>query len=103
MSLTACNVLCLWASAAAAGIHLPLAALFIIFTFGISLGTATPTPGGLGGFEAGLFAGLVAYHVPSGPALAIALLYRLISYWLVLVIGAIAFTVGQRQGLFDKS
>jgi uncharacterized membrane protein YbhN (UPF0104 family) len=100
MTLTMCNVLCLWAAATAAGLHLPLAALFIIFTFGVSLGTATPTPGGLGGFEAGLFAGLVAYGVAAGPALAVALLYRLVSYWLVLVIGAAAFAVGQRQGLF---
>jgi uncharacterized membrane protein YbhN (UPF0104 family) len=103
MSLTAFNVLCLWASAQAAGLHLSLAVLFVIFTLGISLGTATPTPGGLGGFEAGLFAGLVAYNVPAGPALAVALLYRLISYWLALVVGAAAFAAAQRRHLFSTA
>jgi uncharacterized protein (TIRG00374 family) len=101
MSLTVCNVLCLWAAGLAAGVHLPLAVLFIIFTFGIGLGSATPTPGGLGGFEAGLFAGLAAYHVPAGPALAVALLYRLLSYWLALIVGGVAFAASQRRHLFS--
>ncbi|MFI5271393.1 MAG: flippase-like domain-containing protein, partial [Candidatus Saccharimonadales bacterium] len=73
-----------------------------IFTLGISTGTITPTPGGLGGFEAGLFAGFVAFHVPVAPALAIALLYRLISYWLALGIGLLAFIEVQRNHLFES-
>ncbi|MFI5270862.1 MAG: YbhN family protein, partial [Candidatus Saccharimonadales bacterium] len=73
--LTLCNVICLYASMHAVGIQLPFIIVLLIFTLGISTGTITPTPGGLGGFEAGLFAGFVAFHVPVAPALAIALLY----------------------------
>lgn len=101
MGLTLCNVLCLYSCMVALGIHLPFIVIVLIFTFGLSTGTVTPTPGGLGGFEAGLVAGFVAYHVGSAAALAIALLFRLISYWLALVLGIFAFIVSQRQHLFD--
>jgi uncharacterized protein (TIRG00374 family) len=72
-------------------------AVFLVFTFGIALGTATPTPGGLGGIEAGLVAGLIIYHVDSATALATVLLYRLLSYWLPLLVGAAALVYSQRQ------
>lgn len=99
MFLTLFNVLCLMACSLAVGVHLPLIIIFLIFTFGIGAGTVTPVPGGLGGFEAGLTAGFVAYHVPAPAALASALLYRLVSYWLPLVFGAAAFVVSRRQEL----
>jgi uncharacterized protein (TIRG00374 family) len=100
MALTLCNVFCLYSCMNAVGIHLPILIVLIIFTFGLSTGTVTPTPGGLGGFEAGLVAGFVAFHVSSGSALAIALLFRLISYWLALLIGLFAFVNTQRNHLF---
>jgi uncharacterized membrane protein YbhN (UPF0104 family) len=102
MLLTMCNVLCLYSCMLAVGVHLPFIVVVLIFTFGLSTGTLTPTPGGLGGFEAGLTAGFVAYHIGSAPALAIALLFRLISYWLMLVVGAVAFIVSQRKHLFGN-
>jgi uncharacterized membrane protein YbhN (UPF0104 family) len=102
MLLTMCNVLCLYSCMLAVGVHLPFIVVILIFTFGLSTGTVTPTPGGLGGFEAGLTAGFVAYHIGSGSALAIALLFRLISYWLMLLVGIVAFIVSQRNHLFDS-
>ncbi len=100
MFLTACNVLCLWCSATAVGIHVPLIAALLIFSFGVTAGTATPTPGGLGGFEAGLTAGFIAYHAGTPSALAAALLYRLVSYWLPLLAGVPALIACQRHGWF---
>jgi uncharacterized protein (TIRG00374 family) len=100
MALTLGNVLCLSACAMALGIHLPFAVIVLIFSFGIGAGTATPTPGGLGGFEAGLAAAFITYHVSSPAALAAALLYRLISYWLPLAFGAAAFVICQRRNYF---
>jgi uncharacterized membrane protein YbhN (UPF0104 family) len=100
MALTLGNVFCLSVCALALGVHLPFAIILLVFTFGIGAGTATPTPGGLGGFEAGLAAGFITYHVASPAALAIALLYRLVSYWLPLGFGALAFVICQRQKLF---
>jgi len=102
MALTIANVLALGACALALDVHLPLTSIFLIFTFGVGAGAATPTPGGLGGFEAGLAAGFVAYRISSPTALAIALLYRLISYWLPLVLGAVAFIVCEKRGLFQS-
>jgi undecaprenyl-diphosphatase len=98
MCLTLSNVLSLWFCVLAMNINLPFIAVFIAFSFGVALGAATPTPGGLGGVEAGLVAGLVAYHVDSSAALAAVLVYRLISYWLPLSAGAAAFLISQRRG-----
>jgi glycosyltransferase 2 family protein len=99
--LTLCNVLCLLSCAHALDIHLSFAAILLIFTFGVGAGAAVPTPGGLGGFEAGLAAGFVAYGIDPSRALAAALLYRLISYWLTMAAGLVAFIVCQKQGLFS--
>jgi uncharacterized protein (TIRG00374 family) len=98
--LTLSNILALMACASALNLSLSFAALVLVFTFGIGVGTATPTPGGVGGFEAGIAAGLVTYHVAGSAALAVALLYRLLSYWLPLVAGGLAFVVCQRRKLF---
>jgi uncharacterized protein (TIRG00374 family) len=98
--LTISNVCCLWFCAQALGVHASLFVMLIIFSFGIGLSTAAPTPGGIGGMEAGLWAGLVAYHTPHGLALAVVLLYRLVSYWLPLLLGVVAFIVCQRRQLF---
>lgn len=89
--LTCCHVAILGLCALAVGVHLPLWDLFVVFTLGIAVATATPTPGGLGGAEAGLAAGLVAYGFDASMALAVALLYRLLTYWLPLVPGFITF------------
>ncbi len=100
MLLTLGNVLCLGACALALGVHLPFAIILLILTLGVGAGAATPTPGGLGGFEAGLAAGFVAYGVDSSAALAVALLYRLVSYWLPIIFGAPALVVCRRRSWF---
>ena len=94
------NVLGLWFCVLAMHISLPFTAVLIVFSFGILLGAATPTPGGLGGVEAGMVAGLVVYHVDSSAALAAVLTYLLLSYWLPLIAGAAAFLYSQRRGYF---
>jgi uncharacterized protein (TIRG00374 family) len=100
MSLTLFNVLCLEYSAAAVGIHLSFITYFIIFTIGAGARNITPTPGGLGGFEAGLVGGFIAYGINSDDALAAALLFRLVSFWLPLVLGLISFVFVQKWGWF---
>jgi uncharacterized membrane protein YbhN (UPF0104 family) len=97
MLITATTVGALWICVLALHMSLSPLSVLVIFSFGIALGTATPTPGGLGGFEAGLVAGFVAYHVASAQALAVVLVYRLISFWLPLVIGGVAFVYSRRQ------
>lgn len=97
MLLTLCNVLCLLCCLLALNIHLSFIMILLIFSFGVGAGIATPTPGGLGGFEAGLAAGLVLYHVDSKVAIAAALLYRLVSYWFPLIVGSVALGISQRH------
>lgn len=79
----------------ALGLHLGILRLFIIFSIGMLAGTATPTPGGLVGMEAGLYAGFVSYNVSPANAGAAVLLYRLITYWLPLIPGAISLMVAR--------
>jgi uncharacterized protein (TIRG00374 family) len=76
----------------------PLTALFIL-TGGVAAASLTPTPGGLGGSEAGLTAGMIAYGIEPSLALVIALSYRLVSYWLPIIPGIFAFLLAQRRGL----
>lgn len=55
------------------------------------------TPGGLGFVEAGLAGTLVLAGVPGRDALAATLLYRLVSYWLPLPAGAVAYGLFRRR------
>jgi len=98
MTLTLVTVSSLWWCTQALHGNVSFIAVLLVFSFGQVVGTATPTPGGLGGIEAGLVAGLVAYHMPSASALAAVLAYRFASYWLALAAGAIAFNIVQRRG-----
>ncbi len=96
--LTLSNVLCLYFCCQAVQLSLNLLEVILIFSLGVFLGTATPTPGGLGGAEAGLFAGLLAFRVSSAQALATVLAFRLISFWLTFLFGSFAFIIAERLG-----
>ncbi len=103
MTLTLCNTWCVYFCLKALGLHLSFAAVLLVFTLALGAGSAVPTPGGLGGFEAGLAVGFVGYGIDAAPALATALLYRLISYWLPLIFGAIAFIWCEKTGVISLS
>jgi uncharacterized protein (TIRG00374 family) len=103
LCLTAANVACLWCSVLAVHSSLGFVPVLLIFSFGLALGTITPTPGGIGGIESGLVAGLVAYRLDASIALIAVLFYRLISFWLMLVAGAGAFMYAQRCHYFRTS
>lgn len=91
LGLTVCYLLTFYVSGLAVGMELPVEQAFVVFTVGMVATAVTPTPGGLGGAEAALVAGQVAYGVDAPVALAGVLLYRLLTYWLPLVPGFIAF------------
>jgi len=97
--LSVVYVMTLWACSQALGIMLPFNKIFLIYTFSLFTGALTATPGGLVGVEAGLVTAFVAYGVESQTALAIALLYRLITYWIPLLPGFIAFRIVQHRYL----
>jgi uncharacterized membrane protein YbhN (UPF0104 family) len=62
------------------------------------LANAAPVPGGLGALEAGLIAGLTALGVPAGPATSAVLVYRLLTFWLNVPLGALALGFVRRKG-----
>lgn len=61
------------------------------------LGMIPITPGGLGFVEAGLVATLTLAGVSGSDAVLATLAYRLVSYWLPLVLGPIAYALHRRR------
>ncbi|MDT9680812.1 lysylphosphatidylglycerol synthase domain-containing protein [Streptomyces sp. TRM76323] len=99
--LTATFVLCLDASIRAFnGGHQPLtyASLAVVFLAGNALGSAAPTPGGVGAVEGALLAGLVLAGVPKEVAAPAVLLYRLLTLWLPVLPGWVSFNHLTRKG-----
>ena len=63
-----------------------------------ALGSAAPTPGGLGAVEAALVTALTGYGMDSGPAVSAVLTFRLVTYWLPMLPGWLTFQQMQRRG-----
>ncbi|MFE7814234.1 lysylphosphatidylglycerol synthase domain-containing protein [Streptomyces sp. NPDC057433] len=99
--LTACFVLCLYASVQAFGdgtTSISLAGVAVVFLAGNALGSAAPTPGGVGAVEATLTVGLIAVGLPSEVAAPAVLLFRLLTLWLPVLPGWLAFNHLTRKG-----
>ncbi|MBL1095874.1 flippase-like domain-containing protein [Streptomyces coffeae] len=90
--LTLANVLCLDASIRAFGGELSYASIAVVFLAGNALGSAAPTPGGVGAVEAALIAGLTFAGLPYETAAPAVLLFRLMVFWLPVLPGWLAFT-----------
>ncbi|MFD9191829.1 lysylphosphatidylglycerol synthase domain-containing protein [Streptomyces phaeochromogenes] len=100
--LTACFVMCLDASVRAFGTEgmpsLSIASVAVVFLAGNALGSAAPTPGGVGAVEATLTVGLIAVGLPSEVAAPAVLLYRLLTLWLPVLPGWLFFNHLTRKG-----
>ena len=64
-----------------------------------TIASAVPTPGGIGAVEAALVLALQAIGVDEAIAWSATLLFRLISYWMPIIPGAIGLKVSERRGL----
>ena len=96
VSLT--SVLCLYGCALALGQHPGFAAVAIADLIGGALGAAVPTPGGVGGVEAVLSGALAqTTGMPYADALTAVLLFRLLTFWLPVLPGGLAFAWLQRR------
>ncbi|MDR2374233.1 MAG: flippase-like domain-containing protein [Bifidobacteriaceae bacterium] len=81
-----------WTALISFGLNdLPLGAVALVFLIGNTAGSAAPTPGGLGGVEIALTAGLRAIGVATATAASAAVLFRAITYWARVPLGWIAF------------
>jgi uncharacterized protein (TIRG00374 family) len=75
----------------------PLGVL-VAYMFAASIAALSPTPGGLGAMEAALVAALTRLGIEPGSAVAAALTFRLVTFWLPLPIGAWALRRGRKNG-----
>jgi uncharacterized membrane protein YbhN (UPF0104 family) len=89
----------LWATFHAFGVSPSIWIVLMGYLIG-QLGGLLPLPGGLGGIDGGLFGTLVVYGTPVSATAAAILAYRVILFWLPLVVGGIAFA-SLRRGLND--
>lgn len=79
-----------WAALMAFGYHTNPAETTFIFLLANTLGSAVPTPGGLGAVEAVLSVAFTAVGIPSSIAVSATLVYRIAFYWLRIPVGALA-------------
>jgi uncharacterized protein (TIRG00374 family) len=90
-------ILCLAACVAAFGRSVPIASIAVVYLTGSAIGSILPTPGGLGGVEAALTAGLTAAGLPGAVAVSAVLLFRLLTFWLPVPFGWAAMTYLERE------
>ena len=90
-------ILCLAACVAAFGRSVPIASIAVVYLTGSAIGSILPTPGGLGGVEAALTAGLTAAGLPGAVAVSAVLLFRLLTFWLPVPFGWAALSFLERQ------
>ncbi|MET9882488.1 lysylphosphatidylglycerol synthase transmembrane domain-containing protein [Streptomyces sp. NPDC006430] len=97
--LTGCFVMCLDASIRAfgGGQALSYASIAVVFLAGNALGSAAPTPGGIGAVETTLTLGLIAAGLDKEVAISAVLLFRLMTFWLPVLPGWISFNFLTRK------
>ncbi|KFI63342.1 lysylphosphatidylglycerol synthase transmembrane domain-containing protein [Bifidobacterium cuniculi] len=88
-----------WAALLAFGYSMNPIQVTFIFLLANTLGSAVPTPGGLGAVEAALSVTFTAVGVPSTIAVSATLLYRIAFYWLRIPVGALAMQWLNRHNL----
>jgi len=93
------SVACLVAAILAVGANVPWTKLLLIYCAGAAASSFNLTPGGLGVAEGVLSAGLVAVGMRSDVAFGSVLIFRLVSFWLVVLVGwAIYVMLRQDRG-----
>lgn len=99
MGITLTNFTIFILACMAVGLSVPLVVGFLIYSIGVLVGAATPTPGGLAGVEAGLVAGLLAINVDEVSAIAAVLAFRFVTFWLPLIPGIFALVYVRKKKL----
>lgn len=87
------DIACFACAIRAAGASIPWQGFLLAYGAGMTVDSLGLTPGGLGVVEAALTAALVACGLRAGTALTAALVYRLLSLWLLLAAGWVAMMI----------
>ena len=93
------NSIMLYFAARAVHLNLPLNKAVVAMSTGVALGGLVPTPGGIGGVEAGLIASMYALGFNLEVSTSAALLYRFATYILPFIPGICAYLFLRRKKL----
>jgi uncharacterized protein (TIRG00374 family) len=97
------DIACLVCAIEAVGQPVPSKGLILAWAAGTGAASFKLTPGGVGVVEAALAPALVAIGVRSTPAVTSTLVYRFISFWLMLVVGWVAYWAIHRRAALTAS
>ena len=84
------DIATLWACFNAFGDSPPLAVIVLGYYVG-QIANTLPLPGGIGAVEGGMIGTYIAFDVNSGLAVVAVLTYRIFSFWLPTIPGAVAY------------
>jgi uncharacterized membrane protein YbhN (UPF0104 family) len=96
--LTASYLLAFFASLYAIGAHPAILPAAVVYLAGNAVGSAAPTPGGIGGVEAVLVAGLAGIGIPADQAIPAVLVFRVATFWLPIPAGWLCYLGLERSG-----
>jgi undecaprenyl-diphosphatase len=97
LGITFAFIFTLMASVAAFGGGVSFPEIGAAYLIAAAIGSATPTPGGLGAVEAALVAALTGYGMADSAAVSAVLTFRLATYWAPMIPGWIMFQQMQRN------
>jgi glycosyltransferase 2 family protein len=97
--LTAAYLVAFIAALRAVGAYPAILPAAVVYLAGNAVGSAAPTPGGIGGVEAVLAAGLTAIGVPAHEAIPAVLLFRVATFWLPIPAGWVSYLLLRRRGV----
>ncbi|SEN69504.1 lysylphosphatidylglycerol synthase transmembrane domain-containing protein [Nonomuraea pusilla] len=97
LMITIAFIVCLDACVSAFGGTLSFTAVAVVYLTANAIGSAAPTPGGLGAVEGALTLGLTVAGLSPELATSAVLLHRLLTFWLPVLPGWASFTYLQRH------
>lgn len=98
LMMTLGYVLAFEACLRALGQDVSLVQVAVIYLTGNAAGGVIPTPGGIGTVEMALIGGLTTVGLNPGVAASVAVLFRVLTFWLRIPLGWVAMRVLQRRG-----
>src|SRR4051794_1198913 len=100
LALNAAYIAALWFAVQAFHTPIGFAGAAVVYLTGAAIGSAAPTPGGLGAVELALSTGLAAIGVPGTAAVSAVLLFRIATFWLPVPLGWLALRwLGRRDAV----
>ena len=93
------NITAFWLSALAFGVDISYPKAGALYIVATTIGSAVPTPGGVGAVEAALTAALLGYGVDNATAAAVVLFFRILTFWVPTAPGWGFLQYTQRKGI----